>query len=53
VKTYKGGYNISCNGALNGSIDATIVGGVSPYTYSWSSGAITQDCSTLVLVFIH
>jgi len=43
VKTYKGGYNISCNGSTNGAIDATIVGGVPPYTYAWSNGATTQD----------
>lgn len=48
VKTYKGGYNISCNGAANGVIDATIVGGVPPYTYSWSNGATTQDLINVV-----
>jgi hypothetical protein len=26
VKSYKGGYNVSCNGSTDGSIDATIVG---------------------------
>lgn len=47
VKSYKGGYNISCNGGTDGNIDATIVGGVSPYTYSWSNGATTQDLSNV------
>ncbi len=37
--------NVLCNGALNGSIDLTVSGGVSPYTYSWTGGATTQDRS--------
>lgn len=45
VSTYAGGYNVSCNGASNGSIDATISGGEAPYTYLWSTGATTQDLS--------
>jgi hypothetical protein len=47
IKTYKGGYNVSCNGSTNGIIDATIVGGVPPYTYSWSSGQTTQDLTNI------
>jgi hypothetical protein len=47
VKSYKGGYNVSCNGSTDGSIDATIVGGTHPYTYSWSNGASTQDLSNI------
>lgn len=47
VKSYKGGYNISCNGSTNGNIDVTIVGGVMPYNYSWSNGATTQDLTNI------
>lgn len=32
----------SCN-AQNGSIDLSVSGGISPYTYLWSNGSITED----------
>jgi gliding motility-associated-like protein len=36
----------TCN-LPNGSVDATVSGGVSPYTYSWSNGATTQDLADI------
>ncbi|MBK7684152.1 MAG: SprB repeat-containing protein [Bacteroidetes bacterium] len=35
----------SCNGGSNGSIDITVNGGVSPYTFQWSTTAVTEDVS--------
>ncbi len=46
--------NVSCNGGNNGSIDLTVSGGSSPYTYDWSNDGPenpdndTQDLSGLV-----
>ncbi|GAF88488.1 unnamed protein product, partial [marine sediment metagenome] len=37
--TYNGGYNISCNGYNDGSINIVISGGTSPYTFLWSGPA--------------
>jgi gliding motility-associated-like protein len=38
----------SCGGGIdNGTIDVTIFGGSTPYTYSWSNGAITEDLTGL------
>lgn len=39
--------NTICSGEENGAIDLTVTGGVSPYQYSWSNGATTQDISNL------
>ncbi|MBK6995750.1 MAG: SprB repeat-containing protein [Lewinellaceae bacterium] len=36
----------SCN-MSNGSIDASVTGGVPPYTYLWSNGATTEDLNNL------
>jgi aminopeptidase-like protein len=39
--------NVLCNGANTGSIDVSVTGGVSPYTYNWGGGITTQDRSNL------
>ena len=35
--------NLTCNGDGTGDIDATVTGGTTNYTYSWSNSATTQD----------
>lgn len=44
---HNGGYNISCHGASDGTLEAVIVGGVSPYSFQWSNGAYTKLISGL------
>jgi hypothetical protein len=39
--------NVSCNGGSNGAINVTPIGGISPYTYLWNTGATTQSLSAL------
>ncbi len=38
---------VTCNGLSNGAIGVAVIGGTSPYTYSWSNGASTQGLSNL------
>lgn len=42
VSHYQNGNNISCNGATDGMVEAVIVGGTSPYTYSWNTGSFNR-----------
>ena len=35
--------NVLCYGANTGSIDVSVSGGTSPYTYTWSNGVVGQD----------
>jgi hypothetical protein len=44
---YQCGYNISCNGASDGSILSTTTGGCLPYSYAWSNGAATANVTSL------
>ncbi|MBK9736606.1 MAG: SprB repeat-containing protein [Saprospiraceae bacterium] len=39
--------NVSCNAGSNGSIDLTVAGGTSPYTYNWGGGIVSEDRSGL------
>jgi len=38
---------VSCSGGNNGAIDVNVSGGTTPYTYTWSNGATTQDANGL------
>jgi gliding motility-associated-like protein len=40
--------DVLCNGESNGSINLSIVGGSSPYSYNWSNGSSSEDLSGLV-----
>ena len=35
LSLYDNGFNISCNGESDGSVEATASGGAEPYTYTW------------------
>ncbi|OFY73151.1 MAG: hypothetical protein A2265_06160 [Bacteroidetes bacterium RIFOXYA12_FULL_33_9] len=39
--------NASCFGGNNGSISASAIGGVSPYSFEWSNGASTNSINSL------
>ena len=39
--------NLNCEGESKGAIDIDVKGGMLPYSYSWSTGAKTQDLSGL------
>ena len=39
--------NIVCNGTSTGAIDLSVIGGSGSYTYAWSTGATTEDLSSL------
>lgn len=41
------GSNVTCNGAFDGSIDLSVMGGASPYAFSWSNGADTEDLTAI------
>ena len=51
ASVFSGGVNTSCDGAADGGVDASIVGGVAPYTTTWSGPngfvAITEDITSL------
>ncbi|MEP7168598.1 MAG: SprB repeat-containing protein, partial [Bacteroidota bacterium] len=39
--------NVACYGGTNGTIDLTVIGGTSPYSFNWNNGASTEDISNL------
>ncbi len=41
--THQGGFNVSCNGFLNGQVNVTATNGTPPFSFLWSNGAILED----------
>lgn len=39
--------NVTCHGNTDGAVNLTASGGTPPYTYNWSTGAISEDLSNL------
>lgn len=39
--------NVTCSGANNGSLDITVNGGVTPYSFLWSNSSATEDLTGL------
>ena len=42
------GYDISCFGFNDGAIQTIVLGGVLPYSYSWSTGSASDNISNLI-----
>ena len=41
------GYNVSCNGATDATVDLEITGGTGNYSYEWMNGEITEDLNNV------
>ncbi len=40
--------DVLCNGGSDGSVNITVTGGTSPYTYSWLGGSTDEDLTGLI-----
>ncbi|MCB9185743.1 MAG: tandem-95 repeat protein [Flavobacteriales bacterium] len=38
---------VTCHGLANGTIELTVTGGTTPYSFNWSNGATTEDLNNL------
>lgn len=47
VPSEHNGYQVSCFGFKDGSVDLTVTGGTPPYTFAWTNGATTEDVANL------
>ncbi|MBK8927469.1 MAG: HYR domain-containing protein [Crocinitomicaceae bacterium] len=47
ISQYPNGWQISCEGCYDGSIDLSVTGGNPSYTYDWSSGSMNEDLSSI------
>ena len=45
--TYAGGWNISCHGFNDGSINLDVTGGVGPFSFNWNNGATSQNLTDI------
>ena len=43
--------DVNCYALNDGGIDLTVTGGTSPYSYSWTNSAISQDLTSIVAGF--
>jgi hypothetical protein len=49
VSSSYNGYDISCYGYNDGSVDLSVSGSVPSYNYSWDNGLTTEDISSLTI----
>jgi hypothetical protein len=47
VSSNYNGFDVSCNGSTDGSIDLTSFGGTTPYTYLWSNLSTSEDITNI------
>jgi len=47
ISLYNGGYNVSCNGFSDGSVDLQVTGGTAPFIYNWSDGSNNEDLNNI------